>query len=136
MRKVQMAVCLVAAMALAVSIGAGVGWAQEGHPLDGFWHGEIGTGTAKKPVTLLLKWEDRMIRGSINPGLNPMPIRIATLEPKGWKVRLEAEARDTKGVATPVVIDAEIQDIGKYKRSLVGTYTQGGMKLDFKATRD
>lgn len=131
MRHVHAAVYLVVAALLAVSA-----WAQEGHPLDGFWHGEIGTGNAKKPVTLLLKWEDRMIRGSINPGLNPMPLKIATLEPKGWKVHLEAEARDAKGAVTPVVIDAEIQDIGKYKRSLVGTYTQGGMKSEFKATRD
>jgi hypothetical protein len=131
MRYVHAAICLVAGAVLAVSA-----LAQEGHPLEGFWHGEIGSGAAKKPITLLLKWENRMIRGSINPGVNPMPLKIATLEPKGWKVHLEAESRDAKGATTPVVIDAEIQDIGKYKRSLVGTITQGGVKSDFKATRD
>lgn len=131
MRHVFAAVCLVAAAALAIPASA-----QEGHPLDGTWHGEYGSGAQKSRVVLYMHWENRMIRGVINPGPNAVPITIATLEPKGWKLHLEAEMKDAKGVATPVAIDAEIGDIGSYNRTLTGTWTQGGAKSEFKAKRD
>ena len=47
-----------------------------------------------------------------------------------WFVHLEA---DSKGVH--YAIDGKIENLGLYNRSLVGTWTQGNQKGDFKLTR-
>ena len=48
-----------------------------------------------------------------------------------WLVHLEADAKDR----THIVIDGKIENLGLYNRSLVGTWTQGNVKGDFKLTR-
>jgi len=64
-----------------------------------------------------------------------MKIENATVDPSpdpnGWKVHFEANA---KGVR--VVVDGTIQDITNVRRSVVGTWTQGASKGDFKMRRD
>ena len=44
-----------------------------------------------------------------------------------WTVRIDA-----KGIAA----EGRLEDIGSYHRRIVGTWTQGGTKGDFKLTRD
>jgi hypothetical protein len=50
-------------------------------------------------------------------------------------VRIEAEGKDA---AQPALISAEgrLEDIGSYHRRMVGSWTQGGVKGDFRLTRD
>jgi hypothetical protein len=129
----------IGAIAAALCAAAGMaatGWAQEGHPLSGTWHGEWTAGGKKTPVLLLLKWESRMITGVINPGTESIHLKVATLTPGAWEVHLEAETRDAGGKVTPIVIDGKIEDIGAYNRRIVGTWTQGSQKGEFRARRD
>ena len=128
-RAIAAAVC--AAVTLTVA-----GWAQEGHPLSGTWHGEYGTGARKTPVVLLLQWESRMIIGVINPGPDAIHLKVATLTPGEWAVHLEADGKDQSGKVVPIVIDGKIEDIGAYNRRITGTWTQGTQKSEFKARRD
>ena len=110
--------------------------AQEGHPLVGTWHGDWGPNAQNRTdVTFVIDWDGKTISGIINPGPDSMKIENATVDPSpdpnGWKVHFEANA---KGVR--VVVDGTIQDITNVRRSVVGTWTQGPSKGDFKMRRD
>ena len=117
-------------------LAAGLLFAQEGHPLVGTWHGDWGpSAQSRTDVTFVIDWDGKTISGIINPGPDAMKIENATLDPtpdpKGWKVHFEANA---KGVR--VVVDGTIEDITSVRRSVVGTWTQGPTKGDFKMRRD
>jgi hypothetical protein len=51
-----------------------------------------------------------------------MPIKNATLNPEGWVVHLEADAKDKAGAALTYVIDGKIQNIHLPKRTITGTW--------------
>ena len=82
-----------------------------------------------------MDWDGKQISGQINPGPGAIPITKATLEPKGWLVHLEADAKDNAGKPVHYVIDGKIEDLGSLRRYIVGTWTQGNQKGDFKITR-
>ena len=132
MRKKAMLAGLLGAATLAMAA-----LAQEGHPLSGTWHGDWGpSATQRTPVVIFMKWETRMLTGVLNPGPNAVPLKIATVSGPKWDVHLEAEMKDAKGAAVPVVIDGTIDEIGSYNRTLSGTWTQGAVKGTFKLRRD
>jgi hypothetical protein len=132
LRKRAILAGVLAATALAM-----VAVAQEGHPLDGTWHGDWGTSaTQRTPLVVYMKWQTRMLTGMLNPGPNSATLKVATLDPAKWAVHLEADMKDAKGAAVPVVMDGTIDDIGSYTRSISGTYTQGTTKGTFKIRRD
>ena len=109
--------------------------AQEGHPLVGTWHGTWGpNATERHDVTLVLEFDGKVITGMMNPGPDSVRFDKVTLDPSNWHVRMEAAPKGTS--KAPIVIDVTIQDITNRYRSLVGTWTQGTVKGDFKATRD
>jgi hypothetical protein len=111
--------------------------AQEGHPLKGTWHGSWGVdGKERTSVTLVMDWDGKAITGILNPGLRSSPLEKTSLDPSNWQVHLEANHKDRTGAISRVVIDARIQDVTNPRRSLVGTWTEGGQKGDFKAVRD
>ena len=115
------------AIALAIPIAA-----QEGHPLTGTWHGSWTTGPAQiSDVTFVMNWDGKEITGIINPGFDSMPLQNARLD-AGWMVHFETVAKD----GTRVVIDGKIEDVTNARRKIVGTWTQGTVKADFKLTRD
>jgi len=108
-------------------------WAQEGHPLTGSWHGEWHpTGGQKIPIFIYMKWNSKTIEGTINPGRNKIPLKVANLDASNWTVHFEADTRDQKHV----VIDGKLDNIGSYNRTITGTWTEGAMTGDFKLTRD
>jgi hypothetical protein len=116
-------------------------FAQEGHPLTGTWHGDWGpTATHRNDVTLVLDWDGKDISGLINPGPESIKLSKATLEPsndpKGWTVHFEADAKDHDGKPVHFVIDGKIENLTSIRRSIVGTWSHGNMKGDFKITRD
>jgi hypothetical protein len=111
--------------------------AQEGHPLKGTWHGSWGVDAKERtPVTLVLDWDGKAVTGIMNPGLRASHIENTSLDPSNWLFHLEANYKDRTGATSRVVIDAKIQDVTNPRRSLVGTWTQGAVKGDFKAVRD
>ena len=110
--------------------------AQEGHPLVGSWHGTWGpTPTHRNDVTVVMDWDGKNITGAINPGPDAVPLTKASLEPKGWVVHFEADGKDRTGKAVHYVIDGKIENLGLYNRSIIGTWTEGATKGDFKITR-
>jgi hypothetical protein len=111
--------------------------AQEGHPLRGTWHGSWGVNAEQRtPVTLVMDWDGASITGIINPGLRSSPLEKTSLDPATWQFHFEAVYKDRSGGTDRVSIDAKLQDVTDPRRALVGTWTQGSQKGDFKAIRD
>lgn len=136
-----MQVTLWRAAALVVALTAAIpASAQFGHPLKGTWSGDWGTGNANRSRLLLeLHWDGKAITGTINPGPNAVPLQKASLDAATWTVHLEADGKDPKDpAAKPVhyVVDGKLENIGSANRILTGTWTQGGVKGDFKLVRN
>ena len=105
---------------------------QEGFPLDGTWRGEWGPDGSKSTVVIVMKWDGKNVNGMINPGPNVVRFSGPVLEPSDWTVRIEAESADGQ----PIVIDAKLDDIGSYNRTLTGTWKQAGVDHAFKMARE
>ena len=121
---------LILFVILGISVAA---WAQEGHPLTGSWHGEWHPAAGQKiPIFIYMKWNSKTIEGTINPGRNAVPLKVANLDASNWTVHLEGDTKDQKHI----VVDGKLDDIGSYHRTITGTWTEGGMTGDFKITRD
>lgn len=111
--------------------------AQEGHPLTGSWHGNWGpSATERHPVLLYMHWNSKEIEGTVNPGPNGVPFKVATLNPDNWTVHFEADGKNKAGNPMHIVIDGKIENLGSYNRTITGTWTENGVKGDFKVTRD
>jgi hypothetical protein len=110
--------------------------AQEGHPLVGTWRGEWGPDAKQRhDLTFVMEFDGKQVTGVINPGFESMRLTTVALDPATWTVRFETEAREGNK-AVPVVIQARFEDVTNRHRSLVGTWTQGATKGDFKITLD
>jgi len=110
--------------------------AQEGHPLKGSWIGDWGPNpNDRNQVTIVMDWDGKQITGVLNPGPGAIPIQKASLEPKGWLVHFEAEAKNAAGRTLHYVVDGHIENLGLYNRSIVGTWSHDNVKGDFKITR-
>ena len=132
----QRTAVLVVSLSALLFFGALAG-AQEGHPLTGSWHGSWGpSATERHPVLLYMKWNSKEIEGTVNPGPNGIPFKVATLDPNNWTVHFEADGKDKSGSPVHIVIDGKIENLGSYNRSITGTWTQDSEKGDFKVTRD
>lgn len=132
MRAKTIVYCVSICVILALSAAA-----QEGHPLTGSWHGEWHPAPGQRtPILLFMKWDSKNIVGTINPGPNAIPLKIAMLDPDHWTVHFEADGKDSSGNPAHIVIDGKLDNIGSYNRTITGTWTQGPAKGDFKLTRD
>jgi hypothetical protein len=106
------------AIAVAVPIVA-----QEGHPLKGSWIGVWEGNTQHgNDVLMVLNWDGKNVTGIINPGTDNIKPDRVTLDPVGWKVHIEADAKDKQGAAIRYVIDAAIQQLEMTNRVMVGTW--------------
>jgi hypothetical protein len=113
----------VLVLCLACLVGTPPANAQEGHPLKGSWIGTWAGNKIHSPdVVVVLNWDGKTISGMINPGTDNMPIKNATLNPEGWIVHLEADAKDKSGSALTYVIDGKIENIHLPKRTITGTW--------------
>jgi hypothetical protein len=122
---------------LAVALVCGALLAQEGHPMKGTWHGSWGVNEKDRTtVTLVMDWDGKAVTGIMNPGLRSAPLEKTLLDPATWTFHFEANYKDRSGKAERVIIDAKILEVTNPRRMLVGTWTQGAQKGDFKATRD
>ena len=127
--------CLLVAILMALPAATA---AQYGHPLKGSWSGERAAGTQQIRLLVNLDWDGKEVTGIINPGPNAATISkvaIDSSKPSAWIVRFEAERKDA-GRLVPIVIDGTLENIGAYRRFITGTWTEGGIKGQFKLTRN
>lgn len=97
--------------------------AQEGHPLKGSWIGVWESNAQHgNDVLVVMNWDGKRISGVINPGTDNIEIDQATLEPNGWKVHIEANAKDKQGGALRYIIDGTIQQLEMPNRYIIGTW--------------
>jgi hypothetical protein len=112
-------------------------FAQEGHPLTGTWHGDWGPNPQQRTdVTLVIDWDGKNINGLINPGPEGIKLSKAALDPSNWTVHFEGDAKGDDGKPSHFVVDGKILNLTAIRRSIVGTWVQGGVKGDLKITRD
>jgi len=115
---------------------AGHAFAQEGHPLKGTWLGDWGPSKAdRNQVVVVMDWDGKQLSGQINPGPNAIPIKTATLDPKGWTVHIEADGKNNAGQMVHYVIDGKIENLGLYNRAISGTWNHDDVKGDFRIQR-
>jgi citrate lyase gamma subunit len=123
------------AMALAAPLIAPL-FAQEGHPLKGSWIGVWQTNAVHgDDVLIIMNWDGKAVSGIINPGTDDIAIKTATLDPNGWKVHIEADAKDKAGAAVHYVIDGAIQKLEMTDRAIVGTWSSQRGKGKFEIHR-
>jgi len=97
--------------------------AQEGHPLKGSWIGTWSTNHNQgNDLLLVLNWDGKNIIGTINPGTDNIAIKNATLQPDGWVVRFEAEAKDKAGKPITYVLEGKIANLPLPNRTITGTW--------------
>jgi hypothetical protein len=117
---------IVLVVALFVAALAVPAVAQEGHPLKGSWIGTWGPSQNHgDDVLVVLKWDGKALSGTINPGTDDIPLKVATLNPTGWLVHLEGDGKDKAGKVISYVIDGKIENLGLPHRSIVGTWKAG-----------
>ncbi|MEP7310062.1 MAG: hypothetical protein ABJA98_31520 [Acidobacteriota bacterium] len=130
------AFAFILALSFATLLGGSQAAAQEGHPLKGSW---LGTWAGNKihgnDVLVVLNWDGKNITGMINPGTDNMAVKNATLNPDGWVVHLEADAKDKSGAALTYVIDGKIEDLRLPNRSITGTWKNQRESGIFKVGR-
>jgi hypothetical protein len=104
--------------------------------MSGSWIGDWGPNpTDRTRVVVVMEWTGKALMGTINPGPNAIPFKVATVNPDDWSVHIEAEGKDAKGQPVTYVIDGSIDDLGTYNRSIAGTWNAGAVKGDFSITR-
>jgi hypothetical protein len=129
--KAFLLVCLFGCLTFVLSA-----FAQEGHPLKGTWLGDWGPNkNDRNQVTIVMDWDGKQITGQINPGPSAIVLKNATLEPKGWLVHFEADAKNAAGQNVHYVVDGKIENLGLYNRSIVGTWSHDNVKGDFRIQR-
>ncbi len=110
--------------------------AQEGHPLKGSW---LGTWASNQihgnDVVVVLNWDGKSVTGMINPGTDNIPIKTATLNPEGWVVHIEADAKDKSGAVVSYVIDGKIENLALHNRTITGTWKNQKGSGSFKIAR-
>ena len=117
MKTLAVAVALVCLAAVAPAI------AQEGHPLKGSWLGTwAGNKVHGNDVLLVMTWDGTSITGTINPGTDNIVIKNATLNPTGWLVHLEGDAKDKAGQPMTYTIDGKIENLPLANRIVTGTW--------------
>ena len=103
----------------------------------GSWHGDWGPNAKDRTdVTFILNYDGKNIVGMINPGPDVAKLQNASLDASNWGVHLEADMKDRSGKLIHFVADGKVEDVTSARRRIVGTWSQGGMKGDFKITRD
>ena len=117
MKRLAFVVLAVVSLFAAPAIG------QEGHPLKGSW---LGTWSGNKihgnDVLLVMTWDGKNVTGTINPGTDNIAIKNATLNPEGWVVHIEADAKDKSGQPITYTIDGKIENLPLANRVVTGTW--------------
>src|SRR2546421_9695107 len=73
--------------------GVAGGVAQQGHPLTGTWTGDWGSSTQRNPVTIVMNWDGKNVKGLMNPGPDSVPLASVYVDVSNWTVRIEADTK-------------------------------------------
>jgi hypothetical protein len=118
-------------------------FAQFGHPLSGSWSGDWGPTKDKRERLLIqMHYDGKQVTGAINPGPNAFPLKTVTVVPGNeanpgvWSIKMEADGKDASGKPVTILVDGKLENLGSPNRVLSGTWSQGGVKGDFKLTRN
>lgn len=124
---------LVFVVAVAISAGIVPTAAQEAHPLAGTWYGDYSAGSQKTDLTVIMKWDGKIVSGLINPGPNSRPLTSVVLDitpgkpapqgqqsttgiPPTFKVRFDADGMTFEGtLRNPVGGNRQL--VGTWKRA-------------------
>jgi hypothetical protein len=110
---------------------------QEGHPLSGTWSGDWGpNATQRNHLTFVMNWDGQKVTGTINPGLDSIPISSIFVDVNNWIIRIEADTKDQSGNTVQISAEGQIEELGSPHRKIVGTWRQGASKGDFRLTRE
>jgi len=130
--------------------------AQEGHPLTGTWYGDFGmTAAQRNDLTVVMKWDGANTTGLVNPGPNAVPLKTARLDvklgtpgqrggngqqaipatPPTFTVHFEVDAKGKTGGMDHFVFDGKLENPVAGNRTIVGTWTCGNTKGDFRLRR-
>src|SRR6185436_10891836 len=128
-------VCLIGVLVCAMAA-----FAQEGFPLSGTWSGDWGTSAKEQDrtqTTLIMGWDGKKITGLVDPGPDSANFKVATLDSTKWTIHFEYDLKDKSGKLLPFIVDAKLQNASsRVNRMLVGTFTHGSVKGDFKVKMD
>jgi len=157
MKFVRFTLLVAAVMALAVSAAG-----QEGHPLTGTWYGDFGkTPAQRNDLTVILKWDGASTTGLVNPGPNSVPMKVARLDvkmgkpgqrgtqaqgntpavpavpavPPSFSVHFEVDAKNKAGGMDRFVFEGKLENPVAGNRTIVGTWTCGNERGDFRLRR-
>ena len=118
-------------------------FAQFGHPLSGTWSGDWGPSKDKRERLLVqMYYNGKQVVGAINPGAGGFPLKTVTVIPGNednpgvWAIKMEADGKDASGKPVTILVDGKLENLGSPNRVLTGTWSQGGVKGDFKLTRN
>ena len=127
---------VVLVFSVVVALGGSLLLAQEGHPLKGSWIGSWGPNRNQgNDLLVVLNWDGKNITGTINPGTDNIPVKNATLQPEGWVVRFEADAKDKAGKPITYVLEGKIANLPLPNRTLTGTWKNQEESGVFKLSR-
>ena len=126
----------VVALSLVVFAGAMRSAAQEGHPLKGSWIGAWGPAKSHaNDLVLILNWDGKAITGTLNPGVDDVPIKNATLDPNTWTFRFEADVKEKAGTTLNYAVEGKIENLAFPNRTIAGTWKNQRENGKFKIGR-
>lgn len=100
-------------------------------PLSGTWIGDWGPSPMdRNQVTVELKWDGKVLSGTVNPGPNAVEIKNATYNPQSGVIHMEADAMSRRGGQVHYMIDGKVED-----DTMTGTWNHDNRKGDFKIAK-
>ena len=116
--------CVVAFLVVTASV-----YAQD--PVSGTWVGDWGPSPGdRNQVTVELKWDGKVLTGTVNPGPNAVTLLKSTFDPKTGAIHMEADTKNRRGNPIHYVIDGKVD-----KATMTGTWNHDDRKGDFKITK-
>jgi hypothetical protein len=126
--KKQCAFALAVGLLLAASAFA---QGSGGDQLTGSWVGDWGPSPSdRNQVTVDLKWDGKMLSGTVNPGPSAVPLQKSTYDPKAKTVHFEADAKGHGGDTVHYKIDGKVEG-----STMTGSWSHDTVKGDFKITK-
>ena len=119
---------------LLVGLMAASGLARQNavDPITGTWTGDWGPNARQRnQVVLELKFDGKVLTGTVNTGPNSIPIAKATFDPKTLAVHMEVDAKGTDLSNVHYVVDGKID-----KNTMSGSWIRENGKGDFKLTKN
>jgi hypothetical protein len=111
--------------------GAGQGGGQGGRGGGGGGQGGGGAAQAGTPPAAAAP----AAAAPAAPAPPPVPAAPAAPPQPDWLLHIEADGKDRAGAVVKYVIDGKVENIGLTNRSIVGSWTVGTTKNDFRLVR-